>query len=179
MSPSPLAHTEHPHHRRQVPNSADCLLTSEGHCGAPTGKELIQLCLTGAVSRGRPQKDSAEHLSLNELLQLGLFVCNSGWFSLQETIQYSFVSNLHPHITYIIKKYKREHYPKLVFRASVIGGACYILLCLTSQQEEHSSCIVLHAWSLDTALEAHKVTIAGKYEVISARTSLFCSRPKS
>lgn len=51
--------------------------------------------------------------------------CNSGWFRLQETIQCSFVSNLHPHISYIINKDEREHYPKLVFGASVISKACY------------------------------------------------------
>lgn len=157
MSPSQLAHTEHPHRRRQVLSGADCLLTSEKHLGVPTGKELIQLHLKGnseqrMTSERLQHFHCKEHLSLNELLRLGLSARSSGCFRLQENIHWSFVSNLHPHISYIINKDEREHYPKLVFRSSVIGRACYSLFSLRSQQKEHTSHVVLHAWSLNTGL---------------------------
>lgn len=131
MSPSQLAHREHLHPGRQALSRADslCVLTSEKHLGVPTGKELIQLHLTGnseqrMTSERLQHSHCREHLSLNELLRLRLGMRNSGCFRLQETIQCSFVSNLHPHISYIINKDEREHYPKLVFRSSVISRAC-------------------------------------------------------
>ena len=33
------------------------------------------------------------------------------------------MSNLHPHISYVINKNEGEHYPKLVFRSSVTDRA--------------------------------------------------------
>lgn len=155
MSPSQPAHAEHAHRRRQVLSTADSLI-SEKHLGVPPGKS--------SFSDQWPRKDYS--ISLKELLQMRLRVCNSGWFSLQETIQCSFMSNLHPHTSYIIHKDEREHYLKLVFRSSVISKACCILFGLRSQQKEHTSHIILRAWSLNTGLEAHKVTVACKCGVI-------------